>query len=373
MEPWSLLWQAGFGRRPGHHPVRRGPNDRTTFAAAAHGQKGKNGSPVGGRVGGPDARASAGDPGEAGLPRPLRPDAPRDALVGLLVVQVFFGALPVAGHLAFAGFPPLALAALRLGGAALVMGVVHTVWFPERVAKRHLLPLAVFALFGIVGNQVLFMLGLARTDPVAASVLVTTIPAFTLFVAVLLRVERPGPRKIAGIAFAFAGVVVLVGVTPTAFRAGNALGNTLVALNALSYAIYLVIARNMVRVYRPLTVAVWTFVFGAFVILPLGTWDLVHMAWGDVSASAWWSLAFIIAFPTVGAYLINNWALGRVPPSTVAVFIYLQPIVAALSAYWFFGTVPGPRTVAGAALIFAGVWAAAVSRTRLRTFGRARV
>lgn len=305
--------------------------------------------------------------------RPLHPDAPREALLALLAVQVFFGGLPVAGSLAFADIPPLAVAALRVGAATVVMALVHVLWVRERVAARHLLPLALFALFGIVGNQILFMLGLARTEPVAASVLVTTIPAFTLFVAVLLRVERPGPRKVTGIALAFAGVVVLVGVTPDAFRSGNALGNLLVTLNALSYAIYLVLARNLVRVYHPLTVAVWTFVFGSLVIVPVGWGDLSTLDWAAVSQKAWWAMAFIILFPTVGAYLLNNYALGKVPPSTVAVYIYLQPIVATLTAYWFFGTLPALRTLLGALLIFAGVWAAAVSRTRLRTFGRARV
>lgn len=299
----------------------------------------------------------------------------REAVLGLLVVQVFFGVLPVVGQVAFASFPPLALAALRVGMATIIMAIMHVTLMPERVAPRHIALMGLFALFGIVGNQILFLLGLARTDPVAASVLVTTIPVFTLLVAVVAGVEQPGPRKVAGIALAFAGVVVLVGVTPAAFSSGNALGNLLVALNSLSYAIYLVMARNLVRIYKPLTVAVWTFFLGSLIIIPIGIPSLLSVDWSHVPRIGWASLGFIVLFPTVGAYVINNWALGKVPPSTVAVYIYLQPPVAALLAYFVFDFVPGWRTLLGAAFIFAGVWAAARSKRsgRLPTFGRTRV
>jgi drug/metabolite transporter (DMT)-like permease len=62
-----------------------------------------------------------------------------------------------------------------------------------------------------------------------------------------------------------------------------------------------------------------------------------------------------VLFPTVLAYFLNYWALARVDSSQVALFIYLQPVLAsALSVIWL-GEQIGPRLVISTALVFAGV------------------
>jgi len=57
-------------------------------------------------------------------------------------------------------------------------------------------------------------------------------------------------------------------------------------------------------------------------------------------------------------YVLNYWALARVPSSVVALFIYVQPLIAATLSAALFGERPAPRVLAGAALIFAGVFLA---------------
>ena len=76
---------------------------------------------------------------------------------------------------------------------------------------------------------------------------------------------------------------------------------------------------------------------------------------GALSAGVWLMIALIIIFPTVGAYYLNAWALTKVPPSTVAVYIYLQPLVAFGFAPLLLGEAFNSRTIIAALLIFAGV------------------
>jgi drug/metabolite transporter (DMT)-like permease len=73
---------------------------------------------------------------------------------------------------------------------------------------------------------------------------------------------------------------------------------------------------------------------------------------------AWIWLAFVVVFPTAGAYLLNNWALARADASVVALFIYLQPLIAALLAMARLGERPSPATWAGGVLVFAAVFLA---------------
>src|ERR1044072_7311931 len=76
---------------------------------------------------------------------------------------------------------------------------------------------------------------------------------------------------------------------------------------------------------------------------------------GAMGAGVWLMLAFIIIFPTVGAYYLNAWALTRLPPSRVAIYIYLQPLIAFGFAPLLLGEQFNSRTIIAALLIFAGV------------------
>jgi drug/metabolite transporter (DMT)-like permease len=59
--------------------------------------------------------------------------------------------------------------------------------------------------------------------------------------------------------------------------------------------------------------------------------------------------------PTVAAYYLNAWALTKVAPSTVATYIYLQPLIAFALASLILGERWNVRTIVASALIFAGV------------------
>jgi drug/metabolite transporter (DMT)-like permease len=69
----------------------------------------------------------------------------------------------------------------------------------------------------------------------------------------------------------------------------------------------------------------------------------------------WLAVLYIIVFPTAGAYFLNGWALARVSPSTVAVYIYLQPLIAFAAAPFVLGESLSYHTVIASLLIFAGV------------------
>lgn len=57
----------------------------------------------------------------------------------------------------------------------------------------------------------------------------------------------------------------------------------------------------------------------------------------------------------MAAYYLNAWALMRVAPSTVAVYIYLQPLIAFGLAPLVLGESWNSRTLIAGILIFAGV------------------
>jgi drug/metabolite transporter (DMT)-like permease len=279
-----------------------------------------------------------------------------------------FASLSVAAKIALRELAPTALIAARVSTAALLLWAA---WFLARgasaiadvralvarprepMAARDLPALAVYALFGIVANQLLFIEGLARSTATNAVVIGASIPVFTVGVAVALNRERATARKLAGLAVALAGALGIVGADR--FDAGRIVGNLLIVANSLSFAIYLVISRTLLARYRTLTVVAWTFLFGALGVLPFGGAPLVASA-GSLHARTWLALAYIVALPTIGTYFLNAYALKRAPASLVAVYIYVQPVVGALLAAAILGERPSPATAAGAALIAVGIW-----------------
>lgn len=281
----------------------------------------------------------------------------RRTLVALVVVQVLFGLFPVAGKFAFQDFGPFSIGAYRTVVAGALLLVAQRFLSRRRVdLGLDAGPVALLALFGIVLNQGFFMVGLQWTTATNATLIITTIPVFTYAIAVLSGRETLGPRRAAGIGLALLGVLWLVGVSGYEAGTRTAVGDLFILFNCLSYAIFLVFSKPYAQKYSPLSLTAWTFFFGAFAFLPLALIGGVEAQSQSAGLVGWSALAFIIAGPTVGAYVLNNTALRTVPSSTVGAFIYLQPLFATSSAAWLLGEKLTWRLVPAAAAVFTGVW-----------------
>jgi len=270
----------------------------------------------------------------------------------LVLVQLFFGSLPIAVKVALRDLTSPALALVRVAGAALLFHALHHALVRERIRdRRDYGLLAVYAVFGVILNQLLYITALTLTTATAAQTLVTAGPAITLLIAILARKETATALKWLGIAVAGAGALWLVGV---GVRTGSALGNLLALMNVAAYSVFLVISRGLLRKYDALTVITWVFTFGAIGMLPWGIVPLASQI-GGVSPTGWAAVAYIIVLPSVAAYWLNVYALKRVESSVVSVFVYLQPMITAVIAMPILHERVSPRLIPAALLIFAGV------------------
>ena len=100
------------------------------------------------------------------------------------------------------------------------------------------------------------------------------------------------------------------------------------------------------------------FAFGTVPIALFGGSALARFDLGAVSWAAWLWGAFIVIFPTAGAYVLISWTLARAEASLVALFVYMQPVIATILGIAFQHERLTTRTLAGALLIFAGVYLA---------------
>ena len=296
--------------------------------------------------------------------------SPRDHFIAphiaLVLVQIMFGTWPIFGKLVLRSMSSTSLVGIRILGAAAVLTLLQRKLGQLRqLPKRVLAWLVLSSLLGVVLNQLLFVKGLSLTTAINATLLTTTIPVITLGVSIALGYDLPSVRHFFGIALAAAGVIYLVDPWRADFTAQTTLGNVLILCSSLSYGTYIAVSRDLFRRYGALNVITWIFLVGAIVSLPISAYAWSSEALGTVSAAVWLMVAYIVLVPTVGAYYLNSWAITRVPPSVVATYIYLQPLLAFGLAPLVLGETWNSRTLVACALIFAGV-AVVTIRSRSR-------
>lgn len=284
----------------------------------------------------------------------------------LLVVQVAFASQAVEAKVLMLpraaggeGLPAFALAMARMLVGALFFQAYWALTkrrsAPPPLTRRDHAALFGLSLLGITLNQALFLLGLGRTSPFAAALLSATIPVCTAGLSAALGLERLRARTVFGLGVAIAGVLVLTGLR-TIDR-----GAALVALNSLLYASYLVLGRSTIVRLGALRVVTWVFTYGALTFAPLALPGLVA-AVPELTVRGALLLGYILAMPTIAAYLLNAWALGRSTPTLVTVYIYLQPLIAGLLAYVQLGQALSPRMGTAGVLVLVGVTIVATRR-----------
>ncbi len=276
--------------------------------------------------------------------------------LALIAVQVLFATWPIIGKIALRTVPSVALVGFRVAGASITLLVLAKMSGSLQPIKRpDWALLIVSSMLGLVLNQLLFTKGLSLTTAINATLLSTTIPVFTLLVGVMLGTDRVTLRRLAGIALAASGVIYLIGPGRTQFSAATRTGDMLIVSNSLCYGAYIAVSKNLMKRYNALTVITWLFVIGCVVAVPAGAFSLAHITLGSISWRVWLAILYIIVLPTAGAYYLSGWALARVPPSTVAVYVYLQPLFAFAVAPIILGESLSIHTVIASLLIFAGV------------------
>ena len=285
--------------------------------------------------------------------------------VALALVQVFFGIHYFAAKIILQMMPPRAWASVRIVGAATLL-LVYNLLFVRRAPRSFgdVARLAVFALFGVVLNQILFVEGLSRTTPAHSSIINSLIPVMTMGIALLAGQERATVARGIALGVSFASILLLLGVEN--FRVENELvvGDLLTLANGLSFSIFLVISHGFLKRTDPLAATSHLLVLGAIGILIAGAEPLSKVDFGTLPPQFWWLAAYAIVFATVLAYFLNYYALRHTDSSMVALFIYMQPPIATALSMIFLGERPGPRFWIAAAGVFVGVFLSVRDRAR---------
>jgi drug/metabolite transporter (DMT)-like permease len=283
--------------------------------------------------------------------------SPKLVLAALIAVQVLFGINYVVTKVVISVFPPLLWASFRIIVAALFMLSVALLSGHEHPndGKKFFKPLIGLALLGIIINQGSFLVGLRYTTATNSAVLNTLIPVFTLLLVTIRGQEKMTGRKMLGFGFALAGVLAIRNLKEISFGNTTWIGDLLTVLNCLSYAFFLSYGKKFLEGHDRFWTTFWLFTYGSVGLTLLGTPDWLSFTWPTLTTPLLACMAFAIIGGTLLTYFLNFWALAHARSSSVALFIYVQPIVATLLAWFWMGQVPTLRTAISSFLIFIGM------------------
>jgi drug/metabolite transporter (DMT)-like permease len=253
---------------------------------------------------------------------------------------------------------PYALNIARVGGSLILFWVLWLMGKSSaRIQKKHIGRFLLCGFTGVAINQTLFIKGLTLTSTIHASLLVLATPLMITIIAFWALKERLNLAKGIGLLLGISGSVLLVTTKESSQHATNyLLGDVLILVNSISYALYFILVKPLMKVYSPLHVIRWVFVFGFLMVLPFGWQEANMIAWNQFNAWHFVSLFAIVFTGTFLAYYFTAYGLQHLGAGITGSYIYTQPLFAVLISMIVLSEVlTGPKLLA-AALIFSGVY-----------------
>ncbi|HKL92488.1 MAG: DMT family transporter [Bacteroidales bacterium] len=284
----------------------------------------------------------------------------------MLIGYIFFGMnLNISKYVLDASVNPMGLNGIRFLFGALAFWFL-SLFKQERVERKDLIVLFLASLFGLLINQVLFFQGLTRTSPIDSSVITTSIPIITMLLSALILKEPITWLKVLGVIIGATGAILLVFSSQQAVGngAGNMLGNLLVFGSCFSFSVYLVVIKPIIHKYSPITIMKWMFLFAAVPFVPFNIGNMRSIPFDQLSSDALLSLGYILVFATVIPYLLVPIGQRYLRPTTVAMYNYVQPLVAAILATFLGQDVYTLPKAFAAVLVFSGVYLVTRSKSR---------
>ncbi|HSO91642.1 MAG TPA: DMT family transporter [Arthrobacter sp.] len=271
----------------------------------------------------------------------------------LVLATLFWSGNYIVGQAAVASMTALDLTFWRWALAAVpLLLLAHFVEKPDWRAVLSRWPaLLLLSVLGMSGYTLLLYGALGQTSAVNAALITAANPALIVVLALVLLGERTTRLGWLGVCLGLLGVLLVLtrGEPQRALSFSLNSGEVMMIGAIIIWALYTIIAR---RLAVPAIAA--TAVQVAMATVTLAPFALALNVRLPETPSEAWSLAYIVVFPSLGAYLFWNIALKTTPPGTAGNYLNLIVVFTAVITVAL-GTALTLVQIAGGVLVIAGV------------------
>jgi drug/metabolite transporter (DMT)-like permease len=277
-----------------------------------------------------------------------------------LFAVIVWGASFIATKIALQEISPLSIVWLRFLMGVIILGVA--VFLRGQFALPEKREWGYFALLGFLGitfHQSLQSNGLQTSEAGTTAWIVATTPVFMALLGWLLLKEGLGWVKTFGILLASAGVLIVVSkgnFGSISIGKFGAPGDILILISAVNWAVFSTLSRRGLKSHPASLMMFYVMAIGWLFtsLIFLFARDVAEI--NQLTASGWVAVAFLGIFCSGLAYIAWYDALKALSTAQTGVFLYIEPLVAVVVAFFILGEDISLASLIGGAIILFGIW-----------------
>ena len=256
------------------------------------------------------------------------------------------------------GLSPAAIMILRFVLAyVLMLPFVKGKWFCKSLKDELLM-----VLLGISGGSLYFLLentALVYTQASNVAIIIAATPLLTMLTVNLLDRGKGASKKLYGYSLMSLAGVALVILNGNFVLKLNPIGDLLTFGAVVTWVIYSIIIAKVQDKYSSWMITRKIFFYGVVTLLPYFLVEPWGVTWEMMSRPmVWGNIAYLGVLASLGCYMTWNIVIKRLGAVDATNYLYINPIIAMITANLLLGERITPLAIAGTALILVGVYLA---------------
>lgn len=224
-----------------------------------------------------------------------------------------------------------------------------------RFPRRDWMRISLLGFLSVPGYHLALNYGEETVSAGTAALIVASGPLWTALLSAVQLHESFPPRKILGVPLALSGVLLLILTSGESFHSAHVWGAAITLLAPISWAIYTVYSKPLLSNQNPAAFTAFVTLLGTVYLVPLAASDHFPTKLANLSAPGWIAVAYLAIFASVLGYLGYIAVLKRLSPTQTVVYVYLNPFLALIWAYFLLDEVPRLISLVGGIIVIVGI------------------
>jgi drug/metabolite transporter (DMT)-like permease len=277
-----------------------------------------------------------------------------------LFAVIVWGASFIATKVTLQDISPIAVVWLRFSMGVLILGIAVSMRGQFSLPGKG--EWAYFSLLGFLGitfHQWLQSNGLQTSEAGTTAWIVSTTPVFMALLGLTVLKEALSWIKTSGILLAFAGVLLVVSkgdLASISVGRFGAPGDFLILVSSVNWAVFSVLSRRGLKSYPAGLMMFYVMSLGWLFtsILFFAQTGLAEIS--NLTTNGWLGVIFLGIFCSGLAYIAWYDALQALSSAQTGAFLYIEPLVAVVVAFFVLDEPITVISLVGGAIILFGVW-----------------